>query len=156
MSNLFPFFSPQPHHVFRTYGDYYFTPWGFLLTLLGTLLASLKTIFTNLLQSSPAPPALSSKHRPKNVLPFLPKISLTPLHLLYLLSPLAFVQSLLFAHFSGELDRVQFHLFVTLSHAGIMAPVWLILNGVLAFGLNIVSFNANRRVGALGMTVAGM
>ena len=29
---------------FATYGDYYFTAWGFILTLFGTLLAALKTI----------------------------------------------------------------------------------------------------------------
>lgn len=33
--------------VFATYGDYSFTAWGFILTLLGTLLAALKTIVTN-------------------------------------------------------------------------------------------------------------
>ena len=33
--------------------------------------------------------------------------------------------------------------------------LWLLLNGVMAFWLNVVSFNANRRIGALGMTVAG-
>jgi hypothetical protein len=32
--------------------------------------------------------------------------------------------------------------------------MWLLLNGVLAFFLNVVSFNANRRVGPLGMSVA--
>jgi hypothetical protein len=31
---------------------------------------------------------------------------------------------------------------------------WLLLNGILAFFLNVVSFNANRRVGPLGMSVA--
>lgn len=33
--------------VFATYGDYSATVWGFILTLLGTLLAALKTIVTN-------------------------------------------------------------------------------------------------------------
>lgn len=31
----------------------------------------------------------------------------------------------------------------------------LALNGALAFALNVVSFGANKRVGAVGMTVAG-
>ena len=31
----------------------------------------------------------------------------------------------------------------------------LAVNGCIAFGLNVVSFTANRHVGALGMTVAG-
>ena len=33
--------------------------------------------------------------------------------------------------------------------------IWLASNGILAFFLNVVSFNANRRVGPLAMTVAG-
>jgi hypothetical protein len=32
--------------------------------------------------------------------------------------------------------------------------VALIMNGVIAFGLNIVSFTANKKAGALTMTVA--
>ena len=35
----------------RTYGDYYFTAWGLILTLLGTFLAALKTVVTNLIQT---------------------------------------------------------------------------------------------------------
>lgn len=35
----------------RTYGDYYFTAWGLFLTLLGTFLAALKTVVTNLIQT---------------------------------------------------------------------------------------------------------
>lgn len=34
-----------------TYGDYYFTAWGLILTLLGTFLAALKTVTTNLIQT---------------------------------------------------------------------------------------------------------
>lgn len=32
----------------------------------------------------------------------------------------------------------------------------LVMNGCIAFGLNIVSFTANKKAGALSMTVAGM
>jgi len=32
--------------------------------------------------------------------------------------------------------------------------LFLLLNGVMAFVLNVVSFNANRKVGPLGMSVA--
>jgi drug/metabolite transporter (DMT)-like permease len=35
----------------RTYGDYYFTAWGLILTLLGTFLAALKTVVTNVIQT---------------------------------------------------------------------------------------------------------
>ncbi|KAF8153037.1 triose-phosphate transporter family-domain-containing protein [Crassisporium funariophilum] len=197
---------------FATYGDYYFTPFGFFLTLLGTLLAALKTILTNIIlvkpASSPLPVSSNSSHRsvspdgstsppksfpssfssllsvasaqifppsplsspphsnkPLSKPPFLslitlPKLSLGPLQLLYLLSPLAFVQTTLLAHFTGELERVRWHLFATASPTFTTGGVssnfrlWLAFNGILAFFLNVVSFNANRRVGALGMTVA--
>jgi hypothetical protein len=36
----------QPSVAFATYGDYSFTAWGFVLTLTGAILASLKTIIT--------------------------------------------------------------------------------------------------------------
>ncbi|KAJ7337385.1 triose-phosphate transporter family-domain-containing protein [Mycena albidolilacea] len=121
-----------------TFGDYYFSYAGFLLTLLGTVLAALKTIFTNVLQTTPAP-------RPAR--PARPYFS-NPLDLLFLLSPLALVQCVLLAHFTGELGRVRA---VELSAGTVGA---LLLNGCIAFGLNVVSFSANRRVGALGMTVA--
>ncbi|KAJ6590979.1 triose-phosphate transporter family-domain-containing protein [Mycena vulgaris] len=117
---------------FATFGDYYFTPAGLLLTLLGTLLAALKTIFTHTLQSPPSPTFSD------------------PLALLSVLSPLALAHCTLLAHLTGEIARVRAYSY-ELSCLGVGA---LLLNGALAFGLNTVSFGANRRVGALGMTVA--
>ncbi|KAF8186359.1 triose-phosphate transporter family-domain-containing protein [Pholiota molesta] len=199
---------------FATYGDYYFTAFGFFLTLLGTLLAALKTTLTNVIlvkpttstlpvssesnyplpdestgtqsafppnffsalaalamnhmfppspSSSPAYPTkpLSPAAPPLSAPLSLPKLTLSPLHLLYLLSPLAFIQTMLLAHYTGELDRVRWHLFNSASEAAGLDTgaasknnLWLILNGVLAFFLNVVSFNANRRVGPLAMSVA--
>ena len=187
-----------------TYGDYYFTPVGFFLTLLGTLLAALKTILTNIIlvkqpasplplstdptthllsddasnQSSPPPSFCSSLlsisffnssssnsvangSKPPTFSSFtVPKLCLSPLHLLYLLSPLAFIQTTLLAHFTGELSRVQDHLFLSSSStppagSSMHFRIWLASNGILAFFLNVVSFNANRRVGPLAMSVAG-
>ncbi|KAG6883517.1 hypothetical protein C0993_005720 [Termitomyces sp. T159_Od127] len=154
---------------FATYGDYYATPWGFLLTLLGTVLASLKTVYTNFLQA-PSSSIRSSKQnseKPTAVLVPSPRHSklppLTPLHLLYLLSPLAFIESLILAYLTGELghvfESVQPHIFtrsVSSSHLGMQKSqlVLLAINGVLAFSLNVVSFSTNRKVGALSMTVA--
>ncbi|KDR77123.1 hypothetical protein GALMADRAFT_66627 [Galerina marginata CBS 339.88] len=187
-----------------TYGDYYFTAIGFFLTLLGTLLASLKTIFTNVILVKPTPvglplssdstqevqpqspfsqtsfssfaavisnrvfsptPSSSPTYPTKpnvSLLPnfsfALPKLYLSPIHLLCILSPLAFVQTTLLAHFTGELARVRWHLSgpttATIGANAFSGRMWLLLNGVLAFFLNVVSFNANRRVGPLGMTVA--
>lgn len=174
---------------FATYGDYYFTPWGFFLTLLGTTLAALKTIYTNVLQapshlrfsaSKPDPRVDSSSFPSTKVSPASksPPMTfrqpylqyLTPLHLLYLLSPLAFVQTMLIAHFSGELARVWEYSIAGLRYSAAGAIFFgrpstqlglstaqlglLLLNGVMAFGLNVASFTANKKVGPLSMTVA--
>ncbi|KAG6875627.1 hypothetical protein C0992_003059 [Termitomyces sp. T32_za158] len=157
---------------FATYGDYYATPWGFLLTLLGTVLASLKTVYTNFLQAPSSSVRFSKQdlENPTTVPAPLSRHSklppLTPLHLLYLLSPLAFIESLILACLTGEFGRVletafpQPHLFtrsMAVSRLGMPNSqlVLLAINGVLAFGLNVVSFSTNRKVGALSMTVAG-
>ncbi|KAJ7253040.1 triose-phosphate transporter family-domain-containing protein [Mycena haematopus] len=125
-----------------TFGDYYFSYTGFLLTLLGTILAALKTIFTNVLQTR----TTQARELPSHRLYFS-----NPFDLLFFLSPLALVQCLLLAHFTGELHRVRDYSLQEMSSLKFMA---LLLNGCIAFGLNVVSFSANRRVGALSMTVA--
>ncbi|KAJ6588328.1 triose-phosphate transporter family-domain-containing protein [Mycena capillaripes] len=127
-----------------TFGDYYFNSAGFLLTLLGTVLAALKTIFTNVLQT-PIPPVKSKQ--PASSRPYFSN----PFDLLFFLSPLALIQCVLLAHFTGELARVRDY---SLHEMSSFKAIALLLNGCIAFGLNVVSFSANRRVGALGMTVA--
>jgi len=95
-----------------TYGDYYFTSWGLFLTLLGTVLAALKTIFTNVLQSpvpsltNPTPKSFLARVYPFSILAQA-RLHLNSLALLSLLSPLAFMQCMLLAYFTGELDRVR-------------------------------------------------
>lgn len=64
-----------------------FTAWGFFLTILGTLLAALKTIVTNLIQVG--------------------RLKLHPLDLLMRMAPLAFVQCVIYSYASGELERVR-------------------------------------------------
>ncbi|KAF7366721.1 TPT domain-containing protein [Mycena sanguinolenta] len=123
-----------------TFGDYYFSYTGFFLTLLGTILAALKTIFTNVLQTPTELPSPRSRLYFSN-----------PFDLLFFLSPLALVHCVLLAHFTGELNRVRDFSLHEMSSLKLIA---LLLNGCIAFGLNVVSFSANRRVGALGMTVA--
>ncbi|KAJ3844647.1 TPT-domain-containing protein [Lentinula raphanica] len=139
-----------------TYGDYYFTRWGLILTLLGTVLAALKTIFTNVLQSpvpsltDPAPKSFLSQIYPFSILAQA-RLHLNSLALLSLLSPLAFVQCVFLAYWTGELDRVRTYSQQDMSGARLLT---LALNGCIAFGLNVVSFSANKKVGALGITVA--
>ncbi|KAF9260700.1 TPT-domain-containing protein [Marasmius fiardii PR-910] len=130
-----------------TYGDYYFTRWGFFLTLFGAILAALKTILTNVLQTRPS--SLTAKFNMSTDSPALPQLN--PLAFLHLLSPLAFLQCIFFAQLSGELSRVQHYAATELTSSKALAVAF---NGCIAFGLNVVSFSANRRCGALSMAVA--
>ena len=133
--------------AFATYGDYYYSLPGLLLTLLGTLLAALKTIATNALQAGPAFAPTT-----RRCLPLPRPLKLHPLDLLLRMSPLAFIQCVFYSHLSGELARVR----VFGAHE--MTPrnaVALAINAVMAFGLNVVSFTANSKVGPLSITVAG-
>jgi drug/metabolite transporter (DMT)-like permease len=119
-----------------TAGDYYFTPVGFLLTLFGTLLAAIKTILTNRIQKRSGAPQLH------------------PLDLLLRMSPLACIQSLVYASSLDE-PRKLHSLFLGLgSRQRLLLAVKLAMNGLLAFGLNYVSFAANRKTSPLTMTVA--
>jgi drug/metabolite transporter (DMT)-like permease len=118
-----------------TAGDYYFTTLGFLLTLLGTLLAAIKTILTNRIQRNFSTP-------------------LHPLDLLLRMSPLACIQSIIYASLVGEpakfitlIDTMSFSDRLTLL-------IKLGVNGALAFGLNYISFAANKKTSPLTMTVA--
>lgn len=116
-----------------TYGDYYYTRLGFVMTLLGTVLAALKTVVTNRIQTA--------------------GIHLSALELLYRMSPLAFLQSLVMAYLNG--DIAGFHAFTHAPDKFSNAAILIILvNGLMAFGLNIASFSANKKAGALTMTVA--
>lgn len=125
-----------------TCGDYYFTPTGFVLTLLGVVLAAVKTVVTNRIMTG--------------------SLKLSPLEVLFRMSPLACAQGLLYAYLSGELSALSISSSLRL-HTTSMTQVLsyrsqalaLIGNGILAFVLNVVSFSANRSAGALTMTVCG-
>ena len=81
-----------------------------------------------------------------------PRLAMHPLDLLMRMCPLAFVQCVFYAWISGELESVRdwsVHEMSWYNAAG------LVMNGCIAFGLNIVSFTANKKAGALSMTVAG-
>lgn len=80
------------------------------------------------------------------------RLKLHPLDLLTHLSRLALVQCIAYAYFFGELSLAL----ERSSYSGVMWQIILISgNGVVACALNIVSFEANRRSGALSMGVAG-
>lgn len=105
---------------------------GFMLTVLGTVLAAVKTVVTNGI--------------------LVGRLKLDPLDLLMKMSPLAFVQCVFYAYMTGELERVH-EFSATNMTMGLASG--LLFNGIIAFGLNIVSFTANKKTSALTMTVAG-
>ncbi|KAH9170513.1 TPT-domain-containing protein [Lactarius sanguifluus] len=150
-----------------TYGDYYFTAWGLILTLFGTVLASLKTLATHEIQTTSIVARPIKAHRWLYCFrtPFgaatislapLPRfrrrhLQLHPLDLLTRLSRLAAVQCVIYAYFFGEMDGVR--QWSSRSNA-VRQIILLSGNGIIACALNIVSFEANRRSGALAMGVA--
>jgi Triose-phosphate Transporter family len=118
-----------------TAGDYYFTMLGFLLTLLGTLLAALKTIFTNQIQKSISSP-------------------MHQLDVLLRMSPLACIQSLMYATALGETSTLRTFIATLSLDARFRLLTKLAVNGALAFALNYASFTANNKTSPLTMTVA--
>jgi hypothetical protein len=68
------------------------------------------------------------------------------------MAPLAFIQCVILSHMSGELEQIRRWSARELTP---WTAVALGLNGAIAFGLNIVSFTANKKAGPLSMTVAG-
>ena len=126
--------------AFTTYGDYSFTTLGLLLTILGVVLAALKTIVTNRMMTG--------------------TLSLSFWEILLRMSPLAFIQSLIYAVVLGEVK--SFYTFLQTEYLAPPVPIekhlstlLLVLagNGILAFMLNVSSFSTNKIVGALTMTV---
>lgn len=116
-----------------TYGDYYATLLGATLTFLGVFLAALKTVATNKLLTG--------------------SLKLPALELLLRMSPLAAVQSLLWATAIGEVSR-----FLEFAAQGNLKPALiaaLVGNGFLAFLLNVTSFQTNKLAGALTLSVCG-
>lgn len=114
-----------------TYGDYYFTPLGFVLTLFGVILAAVKTIVSNRLMTG--------------------TLALPALELLLRMSPVAAAQTLLYSISTGEAND-----FVAFFKAGKLTPAQglaLAGNGVLAFLLSVASLHTNKLAGALTMTV---
>lgn len=115
-----------------THGDYSCTTLGFCLTLLSSLLASVKGITTNRI--------------------LVGKLRFHPLELLMRMSPLAFAQCVIMSVFTGEASTIYTR---TVVDGSLPWSTWmsLLLNGGVALGLNIVSFTANKKAGALTMDV---
>ena len=114
-----------------TYGDIYFTAVGFSLTLLGVVLSALKTVMSNRIMTG--------------------SLALPALEILLRMSPLAAVQSLLYAFATGEVS--EFNAWVAEGNLTFSYTSALLGNGLLAFFLNVSSFQTNKLAGALTMTV---
>jgi hypothetical protein len=148
-----------------TYGDYYYTCWGFVLTLLGAFLAAFKSVVTQILLSplpspSPSPStdielSLSTskqqqQQQQQQQQRYIPVLH--PLDLLHWTSSHALIQCVLYAYLTGELDRAHTYFELELTPHKVLS---LVANGAIAFGVNVISFHTNRKLGAVGMSVAG-
>ncbi|KAI8054501.1 triose-phosphate transporter family-domain-containing protein [Syncephalis plumigaleata] len=115
-----------------TFGEYNYTALGFFLTVLGAVLAAIKTIVTNRVQVG--------------------GLKLHPLDLLLRMSPLACIQTVIYAFITGESTALAQFISTEMNWR---VAVILSVNGMIAFMLNVVSFTANKKTSALTMTVAG-
>lgn len=115
-----------------TLGDYYFTMYGFLLTFLGVALAATKSVAMNRMMTG--------------------TLKLSPLDLLYRMSPLAAIQSFMVAFANGELRMAQ-EAYGSDSAFTSHFLVILGVNAIMAFSLNWISFETNKVAGALTISV---
>ncbi|RDW87234.1 hypothetical protein BP5796_02928 [Coleophoma crateriformis] len=114
-----------------TYGDYYFTLLGFSLTVLGTVLAAVKTVTSNRLMTG--------------------NLALPALEILLRMTPLAALQSLLYAHLTGEIPK--FYELVVAGQFSRTQAFVIFCNAFIAFLLNVSSFHTNKVAGALTISV---
>ncbi|KZL84208.1 triose-phosphate transporter [Colletotrichum incanum] len=116
-----------------TIGEYTFTDLGFLLTFAGVVLAAVKTVATNRIMTGP--------------------LALPAMEVLLRMSPFAAMQSLACAIAAGELGNLN-----TMRAEGnisLATVIALLGNGILAFALNVASFQTNKVAGALTMSICG-
>ena len=114
-----------------TYGDYYFRITGCIITFVGVILSAIKAVASNRLMTG--------------------SLALPALEILFRMSPLAALQSLLYSIVTGELTT-----FMTWAREGDMTAargLALLGNGLLAFMVNVSSFYTNKLAGALTVTV---
>ena len=115
--------------MLATNGEVNYTLFGFVLVWIGVVLSSLKGIVTNQVMVGP--------------------LKLHPMDALLKLCPLATVQCLFIALINGEI-------YALLNNPpSTPIVISLLLNGFIAYLLNVASFTANKMNGSLTMTVAG-
>lgn len=86
-------------------------------------------------------------------------LALPSMELLFRMSPLAAVQSLIFGIIAGEIPVLKESLSERTKNWSFLPSLTIIIfllgNGLLAFVLNVASFQTNKIAGALTITVAG-
>lgn len=82
-------------------------------------------------------------------------LALPSIELLMRMSPLAAIQSLLYAIFSGELSGFGKAMSEREPGSMLTTVTFLLGNGLLAFLLNVSSFQTNKVAGALAISVCG-
>ncbi|KAI9886191.1 MAG: hypothetical protein M1823_001987 [Watsoniomyces obsoletus] len=114
-----------------TYGDYYYTTLGLVTTVGGALLAAIKSVATNRMQTG----------------------RLSALEILHRIGQRALLQSIVLALVNGEISDLIRIIYLR-RPISLSTSALILLNGVVSFGLNIISFTANHKAGALTMSVA--
>lgn len=82
-------------------------------------------------------------------------LALPSIELLLRMSPLAALQSLIYATLSGELGAFASTMYDREPGSTMTTVVFLLGNGLLAFLLNVSSFQTNKVAGALAISVCG-
>ncbi|KAJ5088056.1 Drug/metabolite transporter [Penicillium angulare] len=122
-------------------GELQFTYWGLFISVIGVVLGVLKIIITNRLMTG--------------------SLSLSSLELIYRMSIHASIQSFIIGLSVGELSKLSgANVWVTEESDSSRLPAMiagasLVGNGMLAFFLNIASFQATKVAGSLAITVWG-
>jgi len=116
-----------------TAGDYDYTLTGLSVTVLGVVLAAVKTVATNRLMTGP--------------------LALSATEVLLRLSPVAAMQCMTYAILFGEVESLR--MVFADGHFSRFFMMALLANGGLALLLNIVSLQTNKMAGAVTLTVCG-
>ncbi|KAF3386830.1 GDP-mannose transporter GONST5 [Penicillium rolfsii] len=120
-------------------GDFKFTIFGSIVSIIGVLLGVLKIIVTNRLMTG--------------------SLALPSLELIYRMSIYASIQTIVIGLYAGELSNLDLSTFWNTdggSTIPLTSTAWALFgNGLLAFFLNISSFQANKVAGSLAITVWG-
>ncbi|CAG8384328.1 unnamed protein product [Penicillium salamii] len=120
-------------------GEYHYSALGLFITVFGVVLAAVKTVTTNRLMTG--------------------SLALPSMELLFRMSPLAAVQSFVFAVLAGELPEFANTMSQRAAESSKLATMatvaFLLGNGLLAFFLNVSSFQTNKLAGALTISVCG-